>query len=57
MGLAGLHNTGTEFLGQVLSESQKVWLAHTRAREGLIKAHSRPGGTMVRALRELEVHQ
>ena len=39
MGLAGRHDMGTEFVRQVLSESEKVWLAHTKARGGLIKAH------------------
>ena len=29
---------GTEFIRQVLLESQKVRLAHAKAREGLIKA-------------------
>ena len=42
MGLAGLHDMGTEFIRQVLSESQKVWLAHARAHDGLIKARSGP---------------
>ena len=58
MGLAGLHDSGTEFIRQLLLESQKVWLAHAKAREGLRKA--RPcgaGGTMVWAVRELQVHQ
>ena len=36
MGLACPHDMETEFIGQVLSESQPVWLA--RARDGLIKA-------------------
>ena len=33
MGLAGPHDIGTE-TRQVLSESQRVWLAHARARDG-----------------------
>ena len=45
MGLAGPHDLGTEFSWQV-SESQRVWLAHARARDGLIKAHAGSGGTM-----------
>ena len=49
-GLAGPHNTGTEFIRQVLLESQKVWLAHARAPDGLIKARPGPGGTMAWAL-------
>ena len=39
MGLAGPHNMGPEFIRHMLSESQKVWLAHARARNSLIKAH------------------
>ena len=31
MGLAGPQDTGTEFIRQVLSELQRVWLAHARA--------------------------
>ena len=31
MGLAGPHDMGTEFIRQVLSQSLKIWLAHTRA--------------------------
>ena len=38
MGLAGLHDMGTEFIRQVLSESRWVWIAHTKASDGLIKA-------------------
>ena len=44
MGLAGLHDMGTHLIRHVLLESQKVWLAHARAHNGLIKAHSGPGG-------------
>ena len=53
----GPHDIGTEFIRQLLSESQKVRLAHTKAREGLIKARAGPGGTMAWALRELQLHQ
>ena len=38
MGLVGPYDIGTEFTRQPLPESQKVWLAHAKAREGLIKA-------------------
>ena len=55
MGL-GLHDVGKEFIRQVLSESQRVWLAHAKARDGLIKARAGPGGTMVSLLRELQHH-
>ena len=54
MGLARPQDLGTEFIRQVLSESQRMWLAHTRALEGLIKARVGPRGTMVWALRELQ---
>ena len=37
---------GREFVRQVPTESQEFWLAHTRARDGLIKFRSGPGGTM-----------
>ena len=30
MGLARPHDMGTKFIRQMLSESQKVWLAYTR---------------------------
>ena len=50
MGMAGPHDMGTECIQQVLLESQKVWLAQARAREGLIKSRLGPGGTMVWAL-------
>ena len=54
MGLEGPHGgMGVEFIWQMLSESQKVWLAHARAQEGLIKARSGLEGTMAWALREL----
>ena len=42
---------GMEFIWHVLLESQKVWLAHAKAREGLIKAHGGLGGTMAWAKR------
>ena len=54
MGPAGPHNMG---IRQVSWESQRVWLAHTRARDGLIKARAGPGGSMAWALRELQLHQ
>ena len=57
MELAGPHDIGTEFIKQVVKESQRVWLSHTKAREGLIKAREGPGGTMAWALRELQLHQ
>ena len=57
MGLVGLHNMGPEFIRQVLPESQKVQLAHAKAREGLIKARSGLRGTMAWVLRELQLHQ
>ena len=41
----------------VLFESQKVWLSHGKAREGLMKAYAGPGGTMAWTLRELQLHQ
>ena len=46
-----------EFIRQVLSGSQKVWLVHTWARDDLIKDGFGPGGTMAWALRELQPHQ
>ena len=57
MGLAGPHDMGTEFIRRVLAESQKVWLAHDRAWDVLVKARAGPGGTMAWALRELQLHQ
>ena len=42
MGLAGPHDIGTEFIRQIQSESQKVWLEHAKAWEGLMKAHAGP---------------
>ena len=57
MGLMGPHDMGTEFIRQLLSESKKVWLAHTKALEDLIKARAGPGATMAWALRELQLHQ
>ena len=56
MGLAGLQDRGTEFIGQVLWGSQRVWLAHAKARDGLIKARAGPRGMMVWALQELQLH-
>ena len=38
MGLARPHDMGTQVIRQVLNESQKVWLAHARARADLTKA-------------------
>ena len=43
MGLAGSRDMGTRFIRQVLSESQKVWLAHAEGCGGLIKAGAGPG--------------
>ena len=40
--LAGPHDMGMEFIRQVLLESQRVWLAHARARDCLIKARAGP---------------
>ena len=57
MGPAGPHDMGMEFIRHVLLESQKVWLAHARARDSLVKARAGPGGTMVWALKELQLHQ
>ena len=57
MRVVGPHHIGTEFTRQILPESQKVWLTHAKAPEGLIKARARPAGTMVWALRELQLHQ
>ena len=48
---------GMEFIWQVVSESLKVQLAHTRACDVLIKARSGPGGSMAWALWELQLHQ
>ena len=42
MGLAESHHMGTEFIQQVLTESQKVLLAHTKARTNLIKPERGP---------------
>ena len=42
MGLAGPHDIGTDFIRQLLTESQKVWLSHGKAQEGLIKARAGP---------------
>ena len=42
MGLVGPHDMGTELIREVLSESQKIWLAHARARDGLIKDRPEP---------------
>ena len=41
----------------MLLESQKVWLAHARVYESLIKACLRPGGGVSWALHELELHE
>ena len=38
LGLAGPHDIGTEFIRQVVKESQHMWISHAKAREGLIKA-------------------
>ena len=57
MGLVGPHDMGAEFIRQVLSKLHKVWLTHAKAREGLIKARSGPGGTMAWALREVQLHE
>ena len=38
MGLTGPHDIRTEFIRQVVKESQRVWLSRAKAREGLIKA-------------------
>ena len=56
-GLAGSHDIGMEFIHQVVKESQRVWISHAKAREGLIKARVGPAGTMLWALRELQLHQ
>ena len=53
MGVAKLHDMGMEFIRQVLSESQRMWLAHTKARDGPIKAGAGLRGSMVWALQEL----
>ena len=53
----GLHDIRTEFIRQVVKESQRVWISHAKAREGLIKAQAGPGGTMAWALQELQLHQ
>ena len=42
MGLGGPHDTGVEFIRQVLDESQKVWLAHAGARACFVKARVGP---------------
>ena len=57
MGLTRPHDIGTEFIRQVVKESQHVGLSHTKGREGLIKAQAGTGGTMTWALRELQRHQ
>ena len=57
LGLAGPHDIVTEFIRRVVTESQHVWLSHAKAREGIIKARAGPRGTMVWALRELQLHQ
>ena len=57
LGLAGPHDIGTEFIRQVEMESHRVWLSHSQAREGLIKARAGPRGSMVWALWELQLHQ
>ena len=57
MGLAGPHDIGMEFIRQVVKESQRMWLLHTKATEGLINTRAGPGGTMAWALRELQLHQ
>ena len=56
-GTGGAVRHRVEFIRQLLSESQKVQLAHTKAREGLMKARAGPGDTMAWALRELQLHQ
>ena len=43
MGLTGPHNVGTEVIKQEAKESQRVWLSHAKAREGLNKARVGPG--------------
>ena len=57
MGMAGPHDMATEFIWHVPSESQKVWRANATYRDGLIKAHADPGGTMAPPVRELQLHQ
>ena len=46
---------GMDFIRQVLSESQKVWLAHARG-QGFIKVRLGPWGTKAGALRDLQLH-
>ena len=55
-GAGGMYDLGTDFIQQVLLESQRVWLAHATAQDGLIKARTGPGGTMAWVLRELQLH-
>ena len=55
--LAGPHDIGTQFIRQSVMESQTVWPSHAKAREGLVRARAGTGGTMVRALRKLQLHQ
>ena len=37
-GTGGAHDIGTEFITQVVKESQCVWCSHAKSRKGLIKA-------------------
>ena len=48
---------GHTFIQQLLSESQGVWQARAKARDGLSKARPGPRGTMAWAWRELQLHQ
>ena len=51
------HTLGTEFIGNVIEESIRVWCAHAKARATLLKARLGPGSTMVWVLQELRLHQ
>ena len=55
--MPGPHDIGTEFIRQLVKESQRMWISHAKAREGLINAQAGPGATMAWALRELHLHQ
>ena len=49
--------SAAEYIQHVLNDSQKAWLAHTRACAALINVRAGPEGTKAWALRDLPMHQ
>ena len=53
----GPNALGTESICNVVEESIRVWYAHAKARNSLLKARLGQGSTMASALQELRLHQ